>query len=66
MPAGHDDRVGAAHQRACQWQQPRPARLHAVYCADRPFLVILEAEGFRVINPETALPAQDPEESESN
>jgi predicted nucleic acid-binding protein len=36
-----------------------PAQLHAVYCADRPFLAILEAEGFRVINPETARPRQE-------
>ncbi len=33
-----------------------PEQLSAVYCADRPFIVILEAEGFTVINPETASP----------
>jgi predicted nucleic acid-binding protein len=31
-----------------------PAALAAVYCADRRLIAILEAEGFTVINPETA------------
>jgi predicted nucleic acid-binding protein len=31
-----------------------PAGLDAVYCADRRLIAILEAEGFTVINPETA------------
>ena len=31
-----------------------PAALAAVYCADRRLIALLEAEGFRVINPETA------------
>ena len=31
-----------------------PAALDAVYCADRRLIAILQAEGFTVINPETA------------
>ena len=30
-----------------------PQRLDAVYCADRPLLAVLTAEGFTVINPES-------------
>ncbi len=35
-----------------------PAQLSAVYCVDRPFIAVLEAEGFTVINPEETTSSQ--------
>jgi hypothetical protein len=35
-------------------QRLGPAYLRAVYCVDRPLIVLLEAEGFTVINPEAS------------
>jgi predicted nucleic acid-binding protein len=35
-------------------QRLGPAYLRAVYCADRPLIALLEAEGFTVINPEAS------------
>jgi hypothetical protein len=39
-----------------------PKQWRAVYCADRPCIVIAEAEDFTVINPETASPPSSSQE----